>query len=94
MKIIHSTPESGSACRANRFGLVRSVRTERRRFKRPAALGQARIGTSGQSPYKQRRARFERQSVSCKASPRALIRLSISDFSVMNGGANWMVSPP
>jgi hypothetical protein len=31
---------------------------------------------------------------SFRASPSALIRLSISDFSMMKGGASWMVSPP
>jgi hypothetical protein len=34
------------------------------------------------------------QSISCSDSPSALIRLSISDFSMMKGGASWMVSPP
>ena len=34
------------------------------------------------------------QAVSPMASPSALIRLSISAFSMMNGGAIWIVSPP
>src|SRR6218665_692401 len=33
-------------------------------------------------------------AVSVSASPRALTRRSISAFSLMNGGASWMVSAP
>ncbi|ATD96067.1 hypothetical protein NW94_21005 [Burkholderia mallei] len=41
-----------------------------------------------------RRARPRRQSVASSASLSAPIRLSISRFSAMNGGASWIVSPP
>ena len=33
-------------------------------------------------------------SVALIASPKALIKLSISDFSMIKGGASWIVSPP
>ena len=34
------------------------------------------------------------QAVSASASPNAFTSRSISAFSVMNGGASWIVSPP
>lgn len=81
MKIIHSAPASGSS---------RLLVAEAVPWLALASLSKR----SGQAPLNHRRRRFKPQSVSCSASPRALIRLSISDFSVINGGANWMVSPP
>jgi hypothetical protein len=55
---------------------------------------EAGLDTGGQALADEPARRGRAHAVLSSASPSTLTRRSISDFSMMNGGAIWIVSPP
>ena len=68
-----------------RQGYTQSYVKEVKRF----SVGQGRWHSRAKAHYASRS-----QANSTRLSPRAVIRLSISAFSITNGRPSWMVSPP